>query len=131
MRQILDLLDLVHQEIWAYLIVHHAISALIAKASAGAELDPDSISFTQALRLTRRTATGTAAIPQDWDERLPAHLVLLATLLITKRRERTCPRGETGPTQQLPGQETRRAGQHPPPSSGHDQHPRTETRPAA
>ena len=26
--------DLVHQEIWAYLIVHHAISALTAKASA-------------------------------------------------------------------------------------------------
>src|SRR5512142_1506062 len=33
--------DLVHQEIWAYLIVHHAISALVAKASAAADLDPD------------------------------------------------------------------------------------------
>jgi hypothetical protein len=55
--------DLVHQEIWAYLIVHHAISALIAKASAAADLDPDRISFAQALRLIRRTATGTAAIP--------------------------------------------------------------------
>ena len=55
--------DLVHQEIWAYLIVHHAISALTAAASAAADLDPDSISFTTALRLIRRTATGTAAIP--------------------------------------------------------------------
>jgi hypothetical protein len=55
--------DLVHQEIWAYLIVHHAISALTAKASAAADLDPDSISFAQALRLIRRTATGTATIP--------------------------------------------------------------------
>jgi hypothetical protein len=55
--------DLVHQEIWAYLIVHHAISALIAQASAAADLDPDRISFTQTLRLIRRTATGTAAIP--------------------------------------------------------------------
>jgi len=55
--------DLVHQEIWAYLIVHHAISALTARASAAADLDPDSISFAQALRLIRRTATGTAAIP--------------------------------------------------------------------
>jgi hypothetical protein len=53
--------DLVYQEIWAYLIVHHAISALIAKASAAADLDPDRISFTKALRLIRRTATGTAA----------------------------------------------------------------------
>lgn len=55
--------DLVHQEIWAYLIVHHAIAALIAQASAAADLDPDRISFTKALRLIRRTATGTAAIP--------------------------------------------------------------------
>jgi hypothetical protein len=55
--------DLVHQEIWAYLIVHHAISALTTKASAAADLDPDRISFARALRLIRRTATGTAAIP--------------------------------------------------------------------
>jgi hypothetical protein len=55
--------DLVHQEIWAYLIVHHAISALVAKASAAADLDPDRISFTNTLRLIRRTATGTADIP--------------------------------------------------------------------
>ena len=55
--------DLVHQEIWAYLIVHHAISELTARASAAADLDPDSISFAKALRLIRRTATGTADIP--------------------------------------------------------------------
>jgi hypothetical protein len=55
--------DLAHQEIWAYLIVHHAISALTAKASAAADLDPDRISFAKALRLIRRTATGTADIP--------------------------------------------------------------------
>ncbi len=55
--------DLVHQEIWSYLIVHHAVSALTAKASAAADLDPDSISFAKALRLVRRTATGTADIP--------------------------------------------------------------------
>jgi hypothetical protein len=55
--------DLVLQEIWAYLIVHHAISALTAQASAAADLDPDSISFAKALRLIRRTATGTADIP--------------------------------------------------------------------
>ncbi len=55
--------DLVHQEIWAYLIVHHAITALTAQASAAADLDPDSISFAKALRMIRRTATGTADIP--------------------------------------------------------------------
>lgn len=55
--------DLVHQEIWSYLIVHHAISALIAKASAASDLDPDRISFADTLRLIRRSATGTADIP--------------------------------------------------------------------
>jgi hypothetical protein len=55
--------ELVHQEIWAYLIVHHAICALIAKASAAADLDPDRISFAKTLRLIRRSATGTADIP--------------------------------------------------------------------
>src|SRR5712691_5035767 len=55
--------DLVYQEIWSYLIVHHAISALVAKAAAAADLDPDRISFAKALRLIRRTATGTADIP--------------------------------------------------------------------
>jgi hypothetical protein len=55
--------DLVYQEIYAYLITHHAISALIAKASAAADLDPDRISFAKTLRLIRRTATGTADIP--------------------------------------------------------------------
>lgn len=55
--------DLVNQEIWAYLIVHHAISELTARASAAADLDPDSISFAKALRMIRRTATATADIP--------------------------------------------------------------------
>ncbi|MHB1613543.1 MAG: transposase [Actinomycetes bacterium] len=55
--------DLVHQEIWSYLIIHHAISALIAKASAAADQGPDRISFAKALRLIRRSATGTADIP--------------------------------------------------------------------
>lgn len=55
--------DLVQQEIWAYLIVQHAISALIAKASAATDLDPDRISFADTLRLIRRSATGTADIP--------------------------------------------------------------------
>jgi hypothetical protein len=55
--------ELVYQEIYAYLIVHHAICALIAKASAAADIDPDRISFADTLRLIRRTATGTADIP--------------------------------------------------------------------
>jgi hypothetical protein len=85
--------DLVYHEIWAYLIVHHAISALIAKASAAADLDPDRISFTKALRLIRRTAPGRRTFPpQDWADARPRHLAQIAALLILRRRERTCPR---------------------------------------
>jgi len=55
--------DLVHQEIWAWLIVHHALAALMTRAAEAADLDPDRISFSKVLRLVRRTATGTADIP--------------------------------------------------------------------
>jgi hypothetical protein len=52
--------DLAYQEIWAWLLVHHAMSALTARAAEAADLDPDRISFTRVLRIVRRTATGTA-----------------------------------------------------------------------
>ena len=55
--------DLVHQEIWAWLTVHYAIAALIHQAAEAADIDPDRISYTRALRIIRRTATGTAAFP--------------------------------------------------------------------
>ena len=55
--------DLVYQEIWAYLLVHHAISSLMSAAATAADIDPDRISFAKALRLFRRSATGTAAFP--------------------------------------------------------------------
>jgi hypothetical protein len=52
--------ELVHQEIWAWLLVHYALSELAAHAAHAADLDPDRISFTRVLRIARRTATGTA-----------------------------------------------------------------------
>jgi hypothetical protein len=55
--------ELVHQEIWAWLLVHHATSDLITRAAEAADLDPDRISFTRVLRITRRSATGTAGFP--------------------------------------------------------------------
>jgi hypothetical protein len=55
--------ELVHQEIWAWLLVHHATSALSTRAAQAADLDPDRISFTRTLRISRRTATGTATFP--------------------------------------------------------------------
>ena len=55
--------ELVVQEIWAWLLVHHALSRLVTQAAEAADIDPDRISFTRTLRLVRRTATGTAAFP--------------------------------------------------------------------
>lgn len=57
------LAELVYQEIWAWLIVHHALAALVTRAAEAADIDPDRISFTRALRIARRTATGTAGFP--------------------------------------------------------------------
>ncbi len=55
--------ELVCHEIWAWLLVHHAMSALISRAAEAADLNPDRISFTRTLRITCRTATGTAGFP--------------------------------------------------------------------
>ena len=55
--------DLARQEIWAWLIVHYAIAVLMTRAAEAADLDPDRISYTRALRVVRRTATGTADFP--------------------------------------------------------------------
>ena len=81
--------DLVHQEIWAYLIVHHAISALTAKASAAADLDPDSdlLRPGPAPDPPHRHRDGGHSPPADWADRLPVHLALLAALLIPAARE--------------------------------------------
>ncbi len=85
--------DLVHQEIWAWLTVHYAIAVLIARAAEAADIDPDRISFTRALRIIRRTATGTADIsPEDWNDALPTVLASVTRKLNPARRHRTCPR---------------------------------------
>jgi len=49
--------DLARQEIWAALAVYQAIRILIARAAAGAGIDPGRISFTAALDACRRSLT--------------------------------------------------------------------------
>jgi hypothetical protein len=53
--------DLVHQELYGLLITHYAIRKLMAEAADQAEIDPDRLSFTRALRIVRRQATAQAA----------------------------------------------------------------------
>jgi hypothetical protein len=78
--------ELVHQEIWAWLLVHHALSALVTTAAQAAGLDLDRVSFIRFLRITRRTATGTAGFsPEDWDDALP-HLLAEITATINPKR---------------------------------------------
>ncbi|MDQ3697160.1 MAG: IS4 family transposase [Gemmatimonadota bacterium] len=58
--------DLVRQEAWGFLLAHFAIRALMHEAALGAlprARDPDTLSFTHALRVTRRTLPHVAAIP--------------------------------------------------------------------
>ena len=54
--------DMVRQEIYGYLLAHHAISAVICQAATEADIDPDRVSFTRTVRIIRR-ATGPAFPP--------------------------------------------------------------------
>ena len=46
---------LVEQEIWGHLCCHYAIRTLMLEAAHDADVDPDRVSFTAALRITRRS----------------------------------------------------------------------------
>ena len=52
--------DLVEQEIWALLLTHYSIRALMCRAADEADVDPDRISFLRSLRVIRRHVTGQA-----------------------------------------------------------------------
>lgn len=57
--------ELVRQEAWGFLLAHFAIRALMHEAALGAlprARDPDTLSFTHALRVARRTLPHMAAI---------------------------------------------------------------------
>ncbi len=53
--------DTTEQEIWAHLLVHYALRLLMADAATEADLDPDRISFLNALRIVRRQVTEPAS----------------------------------------------------------------------
>ena len=58
--------ELVRQEAWGFLLAHFALRTLMHDAALGAlprARDPDTMSFTHALRVTRRTLPHLAAIP--------------------------------------------------------------------
>lgn len=58
--------ELVLQEAWGFLLAHFAVRSLMHEAALGAlprARDPDTVSFTHALRVTRRTLPHVAALP--------------------------------------------------------------------
>lgn len=69
--------ELVRQEAWGFLLAHFALRALMHEAALGARphaRDPDTLSFTHALRVTRRTLPHLAAIPPSGPAaRAPGH----------------------------------------------------------
>jgi hypothetical protein len=80
---------LARQELWAYLAIYQALRTLIARAAAGAGLDPARISFTAALRAAQRTVgTGPGGISQALADAETEMLDCLVPL----RPGRICPR---------------------------------------
>ena len=53
--------DMVRQEIYGYLLTHHALSALICRAATEADIDPDRVKFTRTVRVVRRRLADPAA----------------------------------------------------------------------
>jgi hypothetical protein len=54
---------LVLQEIWGHLCCHYAIRTLMYEAAHNAQVDPDRVSFTAALRIIRRSVAQPGAFP--------------------------------------------------------------------
>jgi hypothetical protein len=55
--------DLIRQEIWALLLTHYAIRKIMTDAAEEADIDPDRLSFINALRVIRRQITRPADFP--------------------------------------------------------------------
>lgn len=66
--------DGAEQELYGFLLVHHAIRHLMHQAARQADLDPDRISFTRSLRVVRRQVTDQAAFsPRQTRSRGQSH----------------------------------------------------------
>ncbi|MFF7361924.1 transposase [Streptomyces sp. NPDC008125] len=83
----------VEQEVFAFLLVHHALRDLMHRAALKAGHDPDRVSFTRTLRVVRRHVTGQAALSPSWLTRsLTQSLREVIERLLPARRLRSNPR---------------------------------------
>ncbi|MER7819997.1 IS4 family transposase [Streptomyces sp. NPDC096153] len=79
--------DGAEQELYGFLLVHHAIRHLMHLAALQADRDPDRISFTRSLRVVRRQVTDQATFP-------PGRL----TRAVKATHAASCHRDAAGPT---------------------------------
>lgn len=85
--------SLVAQEIWGHLCCRYAIRTLMFEAAHDAEVDPDRVSFTAALRIARRSLSQARDFsPQSTDHGWRRAIALLAQRLNPTRRHRSNPR---------------------------------------
>lgn len=82
--------DLIDQELFAFLIVDQALTALRTQAARRAGVDPDRVSFTVTVRVVRERVASTAALQPVTLARAHAHTLtdLLAELLPPRRQRR-------------------------------------------
>jgi hypothetical protein len=87
--------EMVAQEVWGMLLVHHAIRRLMHQAALAVDVDPDRLSSTRSPRIVRRqvTTTGQAAFPPEPPARTLARMTgEIAERLLPTRRLRAFPR---------------------------------------
>jgi hypothetical protein len=74
---------MVEQEVWAHLLVHYALRALMHDSAVDHELDPDRLSFTATLRIVRRHTITRAVFSPD---RLTVAIGLAVTEILAEQR---------------------------------------------
>jgi hypothetical protein len=85
--------DLVRQEVWAHLIVHHCLSRLIVEIAGQHTIDPDRISFVKVLKAVRRSVIQNAtSTPRKLRKFLANLAAKLRKLDIGPRRDREADR---------------------------------------
>ena len=101
--------DLARQELWAYLAISQDIRAIIARAAAGAGIDPGQISFTATLLAARRTIPAARA---STSAALTATETQILTSLLPRRQGRVYPRTVRTPISPYASRRTRPITQH-------------------
>jgi len=96
--------ELARQELWAYLVIYQAIRVIIARAAAGAGIDPDRISFTATLHAVRRTIPAARASIQA---ALASTETEILASLVPRRDGRVCLRAVNKTVSSYPSKHNR------------------------